>query len=179
MSTQWYLEGWYSDFSILSELLPAPWSSKMQILLLHISPEFFSSSAGEKIYFCLLEAEYGVTFLHQGHMDGSSLLRSLKILSSALPCHWRHLLQNRESSSFSMLSDSTAECARAAPAETAFSPLSSFSLSLLTLDIFVFSVYISVWCSFPRHSCRGGLTGKGSELAAPGDPQNHQVPLMA
>lgn len=33
---------------------------------------FFSSSAVEKFYFCLLETEYSVTFLHQGHRDGSS-----------------------------------------------------------------------------------------------------------
>lgn len=76
MSSQWCLEGWYSDWCILSELLPAPrpnsCSSKMQILLVRISPEFFSSPAVEKIYFCLLETEHEVTFLHQGRRAGSS-----------------------------------------------------------------------------------------------------------
>lgn len=65
VSTQWCLQGWYSAL----QLLPAPhsWSSKMHIILLHISPEFFFSSAVEKIYFCPLESESEVTFLHQGH----------------------------------------------------------------------------------------------------------------
>lgn len=135
MSTQWYVEGWYPDFCILSELLPAPhpnsWSSKMQILLVHISSELFSSSAVEKIYFCLWETEYEVTFLQQGRRAVSPPLISEDLLT---PCHQRHLLQDRgSSSSFSVLSDSIAEPARAAPAETSFSPLSSFSLSLSTL----------------------------------------------
>lgn len=119
VSTQWCLEGWYSNFCILSELLPAPCpnscSSKMQILLVHLSPEFFSSSDVEKIYFCLLEREYEVTFLHQGHMAGSPPPWSLEILSAALSCHQGHLLQDGDSSSSSVLSDSTAEPAGPAP----------------------------------------------------------------
>lgn len=113
----------------------------MQILPVHISPEFFSSPAVEKIYFCLLEAEYEVTFLHQGRRDGSSPCDLWRSYPLPLPCHRRRLWQDGGNSSFSALSDSAAERARPAPAETSFSPLSSFSLSLLTLDV-LFSEFI-------------------------------------
>lgn len=57
----------------------------MQILLIRISPEFFSSSAAEKIYFCLLETKYEVTFLQQGRRAGSSPLIPEDLLCSRCP----------------------------------------------------------------------------------------------
>lgn len=129
---------------------PNSWSSAKCRSSWSIFLQFFSSSAMEKIYFCLLETEYEVTFLHQGRRDGSSPCDLWRSHALPLPCHRRHLWQDWGNSSFSLLSDSAAECARPAPAETSFSPLSSFSLSLLTLG-----VLFSQFTFWSRAACLG------------------------
>lgn len=172
MSTQWYVEGWYPDFCILSELLPAPhpnsWSSKMQILLVHISSELFSSSAVEKIYFCLwVNWVWSDLFAAraQGCVTPPDLWRSAHSLSpeaspagqgkqqQLLSAEWQHCWDCKSSSCRNII----------------FTTLIIFSVSL---DTDVLSHLLMFWARAAWLGSCSGLTGRGSELAAQRDPQN-------